>query len=207
MALQPSKIYIHELKHMMTEDMMDLEYLSYKVIDVADKNPMILHESTSLAEAARLMRKEGISSILVGPNSHHVTGMVTERDIVYRVVAESKSPFKTTLKEIMSSPVVTIDETKTVKEAITLMRQNGIRRIPVVKNDRVLGILTLKSIIGNNQKESIELAEVELPQSVEKKQIVCPYCQSKFPEKQELSKHIDRLHLGSGLLEGDLRQW
>ncbi len=153
------------------------------------------------------MRKKGVSSILVGRDNQHVLGTVTERDIVYRVVAESKSPFKTTLKEIMSSPVITVDEETTVKDSIALMRQNGIRRVPVVKRGQVLGVLTLKSIIGNNRNESIELAEVELPDTVENKTIMCPYCQSRFPDKQELSNHIDRLHLGSGLLEGDLRQW
>ena len=80
--------------------MMYSEYLSHKAVDVADKNPVILDESTNLAEAARLMRKKQISSVLVGRDSQHVIGLVTERDILYRVVAESRSPFKTTLKEI-----------------------------------------------------------------------------------------------------------
>ena len=66
--------------------------------------------------------------------------------------------------------------------------------------------MTLKSIIGNNRNESVELAEVELPDTVENKTVMCPYCQSRFADKEELSNHIDRLHLGSGLLEGDLRQ-
>jgi len=86
------------------------------------------------------------------------------------------------------------------------MRKNAIRRVPVLKQGRVTGLLTLKSIVGNNHKENIELAEVELHTTVESK-VMCPYCQSQFSNKEELSKHIDRLHLGSGLLEGDLRQW
>lgn len=182
------------------------DYLSHKAVDVADKNPVILDESKNLAEAVRLMRKEQISSVLVGRDTQHVTGIVTERDILYRVVAESRGPFKTTLKEIMSSPLITVDEATPVKDAIALMRKNAIRRVPVLKQGRVVGILTLKSIIGNNHSGSVELAEIELPSSVESK-VMCPYCQSRFSNKEELSKHIDRLHLGSGLLEGDLRQW
>jgi signal-transduction protein with cAMP-binding, CBS, and nucleotidyltransferase domain len=182
------------------------EYLAHKAIDIADKNIIILDESINLAEAARSMRKEQISSVLVGRDSHHVIGIVTERDIIYRVVAESRGPFKTTLREIMSAPLITVDEQTAVKDAIAVMRINGIRRVPVVRNGQVLGILALKSIIGNHSKESIELAEVELPASIQIK-VMCPYCQSKFSNKEELSKHIDRLHLGSGLLEGDVRQW
>lgn len=189
------------------EHMMYSEYLSHKAVDVAHKNPVILDESTNLAEAARLMRKKQISSVLVGRDSKHVIGIVTERDILYRVVAESRGPFKTALKEIMSSPLVTVDESTLVKDAIALMRRNAIRRVPVLKQGQVVvGILTLKSIIGNNRNESVELAEVELPGTVES-EVMCPYCQSRFSNKDELSRHIDRLHLGSGLLEGDLRQW
>jgi len=132
-------------------------------------------------------------------------GIVTERDILYRVVAEHRGPFKTTLKEIMSSPLVTVDSSVSVKEAVETMRKNAIRRLPVTKEGTIIGIVTLKSIIGNSHEGRIELLEVELPSAVSK--IACPYCGSKFDSKDDLSKHIDRLHLGSGLLEGDLRQW
>ncbi|MCY1155197.1 MAG: zinc finger protein [Nitrososphaera sp.] len=182
------------------------EHLSHKAVDVADKNPVILDESTNLADAARLMRKKQLSSVLVGRDSQHVIGIVTERDILYRVVAESRGPFKTTLKEIRSSPLITVDEATPVKDAIAVMRRNAIRRVPVLKEGQVVGILTLKSIMGNNHNESIELAEVEIAGDRESK-VMCPYCQSRFSNKEELSKHIDRLHLGSGLLEGDLRKW
>ncbi len=182
------------------------EYLSHKAIDVADTNTVILDESTNIAEAVRLMRKKQVSSVLVGRDSQHIIGIVTERDILYRVVAESRGPFKTTLKEIMSSPLITVDQATPVKDAIALMRKNAIRRVPVLKQGEVVGMMILKSIIGNNHTDSIELAEVELPASPENK-VTCPYCQSRFSDKDELSKHIDRLHVGSGLLEGDLRQW
>ena len=59
--------------------------------------------------------------------------------------------------------------------------------------------------------ESLELAEIESPNAgstVEQViRIVCPYCESKFDNKADLSKHIDGIHLGSGLLEGDMRKW
>lgn len=187
------------------------DHLSQKAGEVADRTPIILNESTSVAEAARIMKKEGSSSILVGQDSQqqqHVIGIATEKDILYRVVAENRGPFKTTLKEIMSSPLITIDEAAPVKDAIDLMRRNAIIRVPVTKEGEIIGILTLKSIIGSDSEKSADLAEIELPTAatIEIK-AMCPYCQSRFPNKYELSKHIDRLHVGSGLLEGDLRQW
>jgi signal-transduction protein with cAMP-binding, CBS, and nucleotidyltransferase domain len=87
------------------------------------------------------------------------------------------------------------------------MRKKGIRRLPVTKEGAIVGILTLRSVVGNSSAKNIELADVELPEKITEIKILCPYCQSRFDNKQDLSKHIDRLHLGSGLLEGDLRQW
>ena len=95
------------------------DYLSQKASDIADKSPIVLDESTTVAEAARIMKKEGASSIMVGQDSQHVIGIVTEKDILYQVVAENRGPFKTTLKEIMSSPLITIDEAAPVKDAIS----------------------------------------------------------------------------------------
>ena len=91
------------------------------------------------------------------------------------------------------------------------MRTKHIRRLAVKKaGGKIAGILTLMSIVGNVSSDKVDLAEVELPTNVierEATKIICPYCQSQFKDKAEMSKHIDRIHIGSGLLEGDRRQW
>lgn len=181
------------------------EYADKKAADVAESRVLVLDESVCIADAARAMREKGVSSVLVSRTAEVLpVGIVTERDILYRVVAEHRGPFKTALNDVMSSPLVTVDGSAHVKDAVVLMRKNGIRRMPVTKEGKIVGMLTLKSIIGESQEKSIELIDVELPAAVSK--VACPYCGSKFENKQDLSKHIDRLHLGSGLLEGDLRQ-
>jgi len=179
------------------------DYLTKKTGDIAERNVTTLDESTNIATAARVMREKGISSVLVGKNNNPV-GIVTEKDILYRVVAESKGPFKITLGEIMSSPLVVIDETAPVRDAVSTMRKKEIRRMPVTSKGRIVGLLTLRSIVGDTIESRVELAETVLPPG---STVMCPYCQSKFEDKQDLSKHIDRLHLGAGLLEGDMRQW
>lgn len=196
--------------------------LSEKVGNLVERDFLSLDENTKVSDAAKLMKDKGFSFVFVTRKSLESTiGIVTERDILYRVVAENQSPFKTTLKEIMSSPLITIDEESTIANAISLMRSKHIRRLAVKKklsdqqasNDAISGVITLMSIVGNNPNQTIELAEVELPISSNsvspprKIMIICPYCQSKFEDKDQLSKHIDRIHLGSGLLEGDLRKW
>ena len=188
-------------------------YLLQKVESIAEKDYVTLSEDTLVGEAAKVMRDKDVLSVLVvtGEKSNEPIGIVTERDILYRLVAENKDPFKVTLKNVMSSPLITIAEEESVKDAILLMRSKHIRRLVVKKaggND-ITGIITLMSIIGNVPSDKVDLAQVELPTNVierEATKIICPYCQSQFKDKAEMSKHIDRIHIGSGLLEGDMRK-
>jgi CBS domain-containing protein len=188
-------------------------HLSQKIGDIAEKDYVTLSEDTLVGEAAKVMKDKDVLSVMVvsSEKSNEPIGIVTERDILYRLIAENKDPFKVTLKNVMSSPLITIAEEESVKDAILLMRSKHIRRLVVKKaggND-ITGIITLTSIIGNVPSDKVDLAQVELPTNVierEATKIICPYCQSQFKDKAEMSKHIDRIHIGSGLLEGDMRQ-
>ena len=186
--------------------------LSQKVRNIIENQYISLPEDTLVAEAAKVMKKEDVSSVLVtNKSSNEPIGIVTERDILYRVVAENMGPFKVPLKEIMSSPLISINEESSVADAISLMRRKHIRRLEVKnKEGKIIGTITLMSIIGNVPSNSIDLADIELPSNVvgtEATKIICPYCHSEFKDKAEMSKHIDRIHIGSGLLEGDMRRW
>jgi signal-transduction protein with cAMP-binding, CBS, and nucleotidyltransferase domain len=199
-----------------------------RIGDLVDKDIMTIDESALISDSVRIMKNKGISSIFVtrsgnknAGTQNFPIGIVTERDILYRVITENKSPYKTMVREVMSSPVISIDEGATVRDTITLMREKNIRRLIVSRqtNDEKgergdlspIGIVTLMSIIGNVPNESLVLAEIESPspgKAVETiVNVTCPYCESKFQDKTELSKHIDRIHVGSGLLEGDSRRW
>ena len=158
-------------------------YLSQKVESIVEKNYVTLPEDTLVAEAAKVMRDRDVLSILVtiSKNSNEPIGIVTERDILYRVVAESKDPFKLTLKNVMSSPLITIAEEESVRDAVALMRNKNIRRLAVKKAEanNITGIITLISIVGNIPSDKLDLAEVELPTNIierEATKIICPYC-------------------------------
>ncbi|HEY7081709.1 MAG TPA: CBS domain-containing protein [Nitrososphaeraceae archaeon] len=202
--------------------------LSQKVGDLIESDFATLYEDANVVDATRLMNTKNTSSIIVKlRNSEEPIGIVTDRDVLYRVVAESKDPSKITLKEIMSSPLLTVDKDALVKDAVSIMRNKGIRRLVVTnknksaksesscsakENDKIsiLGVLTLMSIVGESSNQSISLAEIDIPDSIIASKnivIVCPYCGSKFDNKNDLSKHMDRIHIGAGLLEGDTRQW
>ena len=186
-------------------------YLSLNVESIAEKNYVTLSEDTLVGEAAKVMKDKDVLSVLVtSKNSNEPIGILTERDMLYRVLAKNKGPFKVMLKKIMSSPLITIAEEESVKNAGPLMRGKHIRRL-AVKNTggNITGLITLMSIVGNVPSDKVDLAEVELPSNAierEATKIICPYCQSQFKDKAEISKHIDRIHIGGGLLEGDMRQ-
>jgi CBS domain-containing protein len=206
-----------------------------KIGDLVERKIMTIDETALISDAVHIMKNEGISSIFVtrsGKVKEGVPnlpiGILTERDILYRVIAENKSPNKASVREVMSSPVISIDEHATVMDTIALMRDKNIRRLIVTRKEEAhepdlslkketggialpIGVVTLMSIVGNVPTESLALAEIESPTPGKTVQtvvtITCPYCESKFQDKSELSKHIDRIHVGSGLLEGDMRRW
>jgi signal-transduction protein with cAMP-binding, CBS, and nucleotidyltransferase domain len=169
---------------------------------------VILDDSVSINELARAMEANGVTSILTRDSeSGSVTGIVTERDIIYRAVARSLGMYKAKIKKIMSTPLITVDKHMSCIEAIRIMREKGLRRLPILEQGNIIGIVTLISLAGNVPLRNIDLVELEKPLTSETPVLNCPYCESEFSNKIELSKHIDRIHLGSGLLEGDVRKW
>jgi len=182
--------------------------LDAPVTKVMDHNVVILDDSASINEVARTMEENGVTSILVRDSeSGAVSGIVTERDIIYRAVAKSLGMYKAKIKKIMTTPLITVDKQTSCIEAIKIMREKSLRRLPVLEQGKIIGVVTLMSLAGNVPERNIDLVELEKPQTSETPILTCPYCESKFSDKSELSKHIDMIHLGSGLLEGDLRKW
>jgi CBS domain-containing protein len=125
------------------------------VEDLIENELVTLPEDAIVADAVKIMKDGGISSILVrslssSSENPFITGIVTERDILYRVIGGNKGPYKTILKEVMSSPVVTIEKGSSVDEAMSLMRNKKIRRLLVIKRENTkavtLGLVTLMSI-------------------------------------------------------------
>jgi CBS domain-containing protein len=150
---------------------MYLASLNQRISDIAQKDFMSLDENTIVADAVRTMKERGISSVFVrkSPYSnskqvthkndehliHHITiiGIVTERDILYKVVGQNKGPYKTTLKDVMSSPIITIDRNASVKDAISLMRNKHIRRLLVTENAPFSDSVEVKHEGGANHSD------------------------------------------------------
>ena len=99
----------------------------------------------SIHEAAAIMKEKNVGSLVVEGGK----GIVTERDILRKIVAEAKDPDTIVVSDIMTSPVVTIDAEKSVLEASELMGQKNIRRLLISSEDKILGKVTLKDVDKN----------------------------------------------------------
>jgi hypothetical protein len=148
------------------------------------------------------MQKEGATEAIVVAGSIP-QGIVTERDILYKVVAAGSNPSVVKVRDIMSSPVQTIDEASSVGEAIAKMSKLGIRRLGVTRGGKIVGMITQKAMVTGNVEQNFPLPELAHPEG-----FTCPYCNTHVKTKEELSKHIDHDHMGGpGLLQGDLTKW
>jgi CBS domain-containing protein len=110
--------------------------------DVMHGNPVTLPVSAPVVEAARCMKEQDIGDVLVVDDGR-LCGMVTDRDIVVRAVAGGRDLNKTPVADVCTSDVATLSPTDTVDDAVRLMRERNIRRVPVVENDRPVGIVTI----------------------------------------------------------------
>ena len=108
--------------------------------DVMKSNPRTVSTSDSIQNAARIMRDEDTGAVPVVDNGRTV-GIVTDRDIVVRAVADGQ--MNRPVREIVSGNVVTAQPDMSTKEAADLMSEHQIRRLPVVENDRLVGMVSI----------------------------------------------------------------
>jgi len=132
--------------------------MSKKVKEVMSASPIGLEDTATLSDAARAMRDGDFGSVVVMKGGS-VCGVVTDRDIVIRAVAEDKDPKSVKLGEICSGDVVTVGPEQSVDEAAELMRDKAVRRVPVIDKGRLVGIVSLGDI-AKEKDEGKALAEI-----------------------------------------------
>jgi CBS domain-containing protein len=104
-----------------------------------------IDENSSVFEAAKAMVDESRGSIVVTRGGESI-GILTERDVLRKVVAKSLDPRSTKVKDAMTSPAVTIDKDRPLREAVDLMNRKGLRRMLVTENGKIMGVFTLRDI-------------------------------------------------------------
>ena len=131
---------------------------------IARRNLITVDEGGSVLEAARLMVENNRGSVLATRSGVPI-GILTERDILKKVVAKSLNVASTKVMDVMTSPPTTIEASKSLREAIDLMVRKGLRRMLVTENGRIVGIFTLRDIINHMR--------------------TCPYCGKEISSELE----------------------
>ena len=185
-----------------------------------DTNVVILESDKFTDEALNLMKEKGIRSILV---SHlgEVMGIVSKTDILFKVMSQGRNPGKVRIREIMTTPVLAVGPHNTIQETLSIMDKHVIRQVIVSSHSAVLGMVSRDDIFEKIHMATMSTAHTAIKgtpvciinpkaivymKDINTAKLVCPYCESPFDTKEGLSSHIDRLHSGSGVLEGDVRR-
>jgi CBS domain-containing protein len=133
--------------------------MAKSVRDTMTENPRSIGTSASVVEAARLMREEHIGSLPI-TDENQLVGMITDRDITTRVVAEAADPKITPVGDVYSRDLISVEPDKDLAEALQLMARHQVRRLPVVENGRLVGIVAQADIArGESEKQTGELVE------------------------------------------------
>ena len=130
--------------------------------EVMTSNPSTIETDGFVVEAAKIMKAEDAGVVPVTENGRLI-GMVTDRDIAIRVVAEGKDPQSTSVREVASTDLVTIDPEQNLDEALRLMAQHKVRRLPVVEEDgRLVGVVAQADVAreGDDTKTGQVVQEI-----------------------------------------------
>lgn len=129
-----------------------------KIKDCMCNNVIWSTPETTVRDCAKLMRDQHIGSVPVCNENRNIVGFVTDRDILLRAVACDKDLNSTKLSDIMTTKVCCCQSNNDIENATIIMSDNQVRRLPVVENDRIVGILTLKDLANNENISSNTVA-------------------------------------------------
>ena len=127
--------------------------MAQKVSELMTSAPVTLRPSQTLVDAAKAMREHGIGDVLVVDDAE-LKGLVTDRDIVMRAVAEARDPSSTPVGEICSPDLVTVTPDDDADTAVRRMREHAVRRVPVVRDGRPVGVLSIGDMAIERDEQS-----------------------------------------------------
>jgi CBS domain-containing protein len=133
--------------------------MAQSVRDAMTADPRSIAQSASVVEAARLMREGDIGSLPI-TDDEKLVGMITDRDIATRVVAEAADPKTTSVADVYSRDLISVEPDEDLEEAVRLMARHQVRRLPVVENGRLVGIVAQADIaLRESEQQTGELVE------------------------------------------------
>lgn len=119
------------------------------VKDLIKDKPVFLKSNNTAFDAAKEMKKSNVTSVLVKDESEHIVGIITELDIVYKIVAANMNPADTEVEKVMAINLLTIEGDESMFKARQMMLDNNVKHLIVTNNDKQIGIVTSKEILGS----------------------------------------------------------
>jgi CBS domain-containing protein len=113
---------------------------------------------TTVSKAAKLMEKKNVGAVMVVENERLI-GIFTERDAVFRVIAQGLDAKATTLAEVMTAAPKTVEPDKTFGYALLMMHENGFRHVPVIENGKPVGIVSSRNALDPDMEEFVSEAQ------------------------------------------------
>ncbi len=142
--------------------------MAKSVRDAMTEDPRSIGASASVVEAARLMREGHIGSLPV-TEDERLVGMITDRDITTRVVAESAVPETTSVGDVYSRDLISVEPNHDLEEALELMSRHQVRRLPVVENGRLVGMVAQADIaLKDNERTGQLVGAISEPSEAER---------------------------------------
>ena len=147
-----SSVKLSSTRHislMWLKSMSDIGLRSKMLVKDVMSSPVVtIKEDASVNRVAELMDKHGLGGIIVTTKEEKPLGIITERDLVGRVLAKNVKPDSVKAKEVMTSPLITIEPDETIKEAARRMSRLNIRRLGVVYRGQLIGVLSSKDVLA-----------------------------------------------------------
>lgn len=143
--------------------------------DAMTRKVLTTTPNTTVAKAAKVMAERGVGSIVIVTGKKPV-GILTERDLLMKVVSADLTPSKIRVDKIMSKPVTSISPDSDIIEAARLMAKNKIRRLPVVEHGNMVGIITTSDISAISPELAETVTRTEVPAGEEIEESVCEVC-------------------------------
>ena len=130
--------------------------MAQRIREFMTPHPRTLEATATVVDAAKLMRDEDVGAVMATAGDA-IRGIVTDRDIALRVVAEGTDPSAVTIESICTSDVVTVSPDDSVDDAIRTMSERAIRRLPVVENGQPVGIVSIGDLaVRSNGERALE---------------------------------------------------
>jgi CBS domain-containing protein len=185
--------------------------------EAKSKGVIILDKNRSTADAVSVMKENSVRCVLVSEKeSDNIIGLVSKTDILYRVVSLHKNPDKVVLKDIMSSPIISIPLEMSISDTLSVMEKHDIRQVVVSSGStKVYGIIDREDIITKMEKAVVQVDNAFKEDSsaplcimnplasshIEEKSslLICPHCKTEYNKKELLSRHVKETHANFGV--------